>query len=350
MFRSIQAQLKRTPIFYRIAIGNAIIIAVGALLGTFLTRFLTNITSTLWHFVLFASIGILLSVALSFFIIQASLQPLKQLRRTVNHIQAGQAVVSQLSLDDTDPDIQQLASSLNSLITQLETSNQQLRLITERAINAQEDERKRIARSLHDDTGQSLSTLIIHLERLENRLPAESVELKDRLRSIREMASESLACLRNIIYDLRPAILDDLGLLPAIRWYAQTNLESAGIQVKLDFPADFPLLPPTITTTLFRILQEGVNNVIRHSQAKNVSIALGIQSNHIFLQITDDGRGFDMVSSSGQSLERQHWGLVGMQERIELVGGTLSIRSDPHHGTTLLANAPLLREKVGIDA
>lgn len=350
MFSSFRTRLKRTPIFYRIAIGNAVIIAVGALLGTFLTRFLANITTTLWHFVLFASIGILVSVALSFFIIQASLRPLRQLRQIVNSIQAGQAGVAQLSLGETDPDIQHLTTALNSLITQLETSNQQSRLLSERAINAQEEERKRIARSLHDDTGQSLSTLIINLERLENHLPAQAVELKDRLKSIREMASESLACLRSIIYDLRPAILDDLGLLPSIRWYARTNLEEAGIQVKLEFPDELPALPQTLTTTLFRIVQEGVTNVIRHSQAKNVCIALGLRANDVYLRIDDDGRGFETARMGDEAFYQQHWGLVGMQERIELVGGTLSIRSDPAHGTTLLANAPIMKETAGIDA
>jgi two-component system sensor histidine kinase UhpB len=345
MFRSIQTRLKRTPILYRIAIGNAVIIVAGALLGTFLTRVLANITTTFWHFLLFASVGILISLVLNFFIIKAAYQPLRELRQVVSDIQFGQAEVSKLAFEDTDPDIHHLTSALNSLISQLETSNQQLRLLSERAINAQEEERKRIARSLHDDTGQSLSTLIINLERLENHLPTQTSELGDRLRSIREMAADSLACLRNIIYDLRPAILDDLGLLPAIRWYARSNLEEAGIQVDLEFPEDFPALSQPLNTTLFRITQEGVNNIIRHSRAKNACIELGTQANDIFLRIKDDGRGFNLVHG-GRAPDGQHWGLVGMQERIELVGGKLSISSDPDQGTTLLVTAPLMKPEV----
>ncbi len=350
MFRAIQTRLKRTPILYRIAIGNAVIIIVGALLGTFLTKVLANLTTTLWHFMLFASIGILVSLVLNFFIIQAALRPLNQMRQIVNRIQAGQAEVAQLSLNDTDPDLHRLTQALNSLITQLEASNQQLRLLSERAINAQEDERKRIARSLHDDTGQSLSTLIINLERLENHLPTDKVELVKRLKSIREMAAESLACLRSIIYDLRPAILDDLGLLPAIRWYAQTNLEGAGIQVELEFPDDLPTLPQPLTTTLFRIAQEGVNNVVRHSQATRVCLTLGTQANEVYLRLKDDGRGFDPEHISDAAFEHQHWGLLGMQERIELVGGRLTISSDPTHGTTLSVSAPLVKAAEGDDA
>jgi two-component system sensor histidine kinase UhpB len=349
MFRSLQTRLKRTPILYRIAIGNAVIIVAGAIIGTFLTHLLTNISATLWHFVLFASIGIVISLLLNFTIIQAALHPLRDLRQIVNRIQAGQAEVTQLALEDTDPDIHRLTTALNSLITQLETSNQELRILSERAINAQEDERKRIARSLHDDTGQSISTLIINLERLENHIPTDNGELVNRLRSIRQMAAESLECLRSIIYDLRPAILDDLGLLPAIRWYARTNLEEAGIQVELDFPNELPTLPQALTTTLFRISQEGVNNIIRHSHAKNACISLVVQENEVYLQIKDDGHGFEPSRLSNEAINMQHWGLIGIQERIELVGGKMSISSDPAHGTTLMVNVPLMRSEVLID-
>jgi two-component system, NarL family, sensor histidine kinase UhpB len=345
MFRSYLTRLKRTPILYRVAIGNAIIIIAGAIIGTFLTRLLTNIAATLWHFVLFASIGILISLVLNIIIIRTALQPLSDLGRTVNRIQAGQAAINQLAYKDTDPDIYHLTTALNSLVTQLEASNQQLRVLSERAINAQEDERKRIARSLHDDTGQSLSTLIINLERLEHHIPSDSLELVNRLRSIRQMAAESLECLRSIIYDLRPAILDDLGLLPAIRWYARTNLEAAGVQVDLEFPDELPPLPQPLTTTLFRISQEGVTNIIRHSQAKNACISLGIQENEVYLRIKDDGCGFEPARINNEAMDMQHWGLIGIQERIELVGGRLSIRSDPAHGTTLMVDVPLMRSE-----
>ena len=294
MFRRIQTRLKRTPIFYRIAIGNALIIILGAILGTILTRYLTNLTSTLWHFVLFASVGVLISLALNIYILQVALQPLRDLRQTVNRIQADRTTIDQLLINDTDPDIYQLTKALNSLLTQLETSNQQLRLLSERAINAQEEERKRIARSLHDDTGQSLSSMIITLERMENHLPSDNRELITQLGTLRKMAADNLDNLRSIIYDLRPAILDDLGLLPAIRWFARTNLEGAGIQVDLDFPEELPSsLPQTLTTTLFRITQEGVNNIVHHSQAKKASIKVSLTENEVYLKISDDGHGFD---------------------------------------------------------
>lgn len=346
MFHSLQQRLQRTPILFRIVIGNAIIIILGGILGTLLTHFLTNIAATLWHFVLFASIGIVISVVLNYTIVQLSLRPLRELRQTVNRLQSGRSEMRQLALGETDPDIHLLSTALNSLITQLETSNRQLRLLSERAISAQEEERKRIARSLHDDTGQALSTLIINLERLENHLPAENSELVSRLTSIRQMAADSLDCLRTIIYDLRPAILDDLGLLPAIRWYARTNLEAAGINVNLDFPDQLPGLPQPLTTTLFRVAQEGINNIIRHSQAKNTTISIGLQGNEVYLRLQDDGHGFDLQRINHAALDMQHWGLIGIQERLELVNGRMSISSDPEHGTTLMVSAPIVGMEV----
>ena len=343
MFRSLVTRLKRTPILYRIAIGNGVIIVLGAILGTFLASFLTNISATLWHFILFASIGIVISLVLNFIIIQAALQPIRDLRLIVTRIQARQAEVAQLSLEDTDPDIYHLTLALNSLISQLESSNQQLRLLSERVITAQEEERKRIARSLHDDTGQSLSTLIINLERLEQHLPEEESKLLKRLQSIRQMAQQSLECLRSMIYELRPAILDDLGLLPAVRWFTRTNLEQAGIQVELNFPDEFPDLSQPLTTTLFRITQEAVNNIIRHSRAKKANITLNLHDSMINLQVMDDGLGFDAAQMSKEAVNLQHWGLVGIQERIELIGGKLSITSDPSHGTTLTITVPIVQ-------
>jgi two-component system sensor histidine kinase UhpB len=158
MFQSLLIRLKRTPIFYRIAIGNAIIIIASAFIGTILTHLLTDLSATVWHFVIFVSIGVMISLILNFIILKLSLQPLNELKQIVNGIQVGQADVQQLSLEDTDPDIHQLAVALNSLIIQLQNRNQQLQILSERVINAQEDERKRIARGLHDDAGQALTT------------------------------------------------------------------------------------------------------------------------------------------------------------------------------------------------
>jgi signal transduction histidine kinase len=123
-------------------------------------------------------------------------------------------------------------------------------------------------------------------------------------------------------------------------------LEEAGIQVELDFPGELPSLSQPLTTTLFRVAQEGVNNIIHHSQAKNVFISMGAQENEVYLRIQDDGHGFNPAQISNESMDMQHWGLIGIQERIELVGGRMSIFSSPERGTTLQVNAPLMKPEV----
>ena len=213
-------------IFQRIAIGNSIIIVIGAVAGTLITRHLAIEAADLGLIALFATIGILLSLAINSWLISRALRPLRELRQMVDEIQTVKPVDSKLLLQKSDPDICQLSAALDALVSQLEKRNRQLRALSEQVINAQEEERKRIALSLHDDTGQALSMLIINLERLENRLPDDRLELQKKLAASRQLASHALQELMKIVRDLRPTILDNLGLVPAIRWYARSNLEA----------------------------------------------------------------------------------------------------------------------------
>jgi two-component system, NarL family, sensor histidine kinase UhpB len=337
----IEDRLKSTTLFTRIAIGNAVVIVVGAIAGTLLTRHLTDVAADIWLIILFAALGIGLSVAVNFWLIRTALRPLDELRSIVYGIQQGSATVEELKLTNPDPDIELLAAAMGSLIKQLESSNLRLRALSERAIHVQEEERKRIARSLHDDTGQALSTLIIKLERLENRLPGNEPDLKDQVSSAGKLASGTLNELRKVITGLRPSILDDLGLIPAMRWYARTNLEAAGVNVTMDAEEEGSELPGSLSTTLFRITQEAVNNIIRHAQAKNVQLCLKRNEKHVYLQIKDDGVGFDPSKEFDEATKLQHWGLIGIRERADLIGGDFRISSIPPDGTLMEVIIPL---------
>jgi len=237
-----------------------------------------------------------------------------------------------------------LAAAIGSMLDRLEGRALQLRALSERAINAQEEERKRIARQLHDETTQSLSTLIINLERLESAVAAgtSNGNLQSRLAAARQLATRSVEDLRKVIYDLRPTMLDDLGLVPAIRWYARSNLEEIGVQVMLDAPDEAMRLPSQLETTLFRIAQEAINNIVHHAEAKSVAISLRRDDGSICLGIDDDGRGFDVAKITGQALRLRRMGLLGIQERAELVGGEVTLDSVPGRGTRLRVLIPLL--------
>lgn len=332
-------KLNRISLFTRIAVGNALVIIAGAIGGTLLTRYYSNVLDG-WLIGLFAAIGICISLVINFLILRAALQPLRDLRMAAKEISTGGDMQVE-RLRNPDADTRSLASALSSLLNQLEDRNQELHALSERAINAQEEERKSIARSLHDDTGQALTMLIISLDKLESRLPAQDEDLVKDIQASRKLASNALAELRRIVFGLRPAILDDLGLLSAIRWYARSNLESAGVHFEVEAPDPLPDLPPQVAITLFRISQEAVNNILRHAAARSVIIHMSVQPGSICLQITDDGRGFDLQAASDNALPSHHLGLLGLRERAELLGGEIHLDSTPGQGTCLEVCLPL---------
>jgi two-component system sensor histidine kinase UhpB len=341
IFTNLRQRVQNLSICARITIGNALVIIVGATAGTLITRHFAAQARDLWLILAFATTGIALSILVNYYIVRAALSPLESLRAFVARVQAGQSLPPGQAITHGDPGVCELAATLTSLVQQLEQSNQQLRSISQRAITAQEAERKRIARSLHDDTAQALSTLIIQLERLERQLPAEAEQTQARIAETRALVVDIQAGLRTIVQGLRPSILDDLGLAPAIRWYARANLEQAGIQVQVDVPEEELALPQELTTTLFRIAQEAINNVQRHSGAKKAVITLRKDLGAVYLSVKDDGHGFQVAQDQGEALRLHQWGLVGIQERVELVGGRFSLTSEPGKGAMLQVCAPL---------
>lgn len=209
-----------------------------------------------------------------------------------------------------------------------------------RVIGAQEDERKRIARELHDGLGQSLNALVLGLNTVSvalSQAPETSAELVERLRT---SASDTVKDLQDVIYDLRPALLDDLGLCRALSWYVGERLADRGVDVSLDMPEDLRL-PAEVETVLFRIAQETVTNVIKHAGAGNVDITLGSSAGRVHLAIADDGVGFDPRRAMTVDGDRPGWGLLGIQERVAILGGELSVESRPGSGTLIAVTLPL---------
>lgn len=339
LLNKIWMRLRRVSLFTRIAVGNALVIAAGAIGGTLLTRHFSDVLDG-WLIGVFAAIGISLSLLVNFLILKAALQPLRDLRKLAEKISVGGDVHME-RLKNPDADTVSLASALHSLVSQLDERNQELHALSGRAIYAQEEERKSIARSLHDDTGQALTMLIISLDQLEAHLPAQHGDLIHDVQAARQLAANALAELRRIVFGLRPAILDDLGLVPAIRWYARSNLEAAGIHFEVHAPEPMPELPPQVSITLFRISQEAVNNILRHAAARSVHIRISMQARSICLDIKDDGRGFDMQAASDEALHSHHLGLLGLRERAELLGGEILLDSTPGRGTCLQVCLPL---------
>jgi two-component system sensor histidine kinase UhpB len=338
----LRQKLFSVSIFQRVLIGNSIVIIIGAIGGTLLTRHLAML-GNINLILLFSSVGIILTLMVNYWIIKTALHPLQELRLAVAQLKDRQTPLRESIVMHADPVISQLVVTIDSMLERLDKRTLQLRALSERDINAQEEERRRIARALHDDTSQSVSMLIIQLERLENTLPMDQGDLHARLTGIRQLAMTLLEDLRKNIWDLRPTILDDLGLVPAIRWYARFKLKEVGISVEFEMFNEATRLRPHLETMLFRITQEAVNNILRHADAENVMIRLQQENDQICLEIEDDGRGFDVGTTAGQAVSRKQLGLLGIQERASLVGGEVQIASSPGLGTRVRVYVPLLR-------
>ena len=211
-----------------------------------------------------------------------------------------------------------------------------------RVIAAQEEERKRVARELHDETGQSLSAVLMGLGSAAEALPRDPVKTGEILDHVREVPVQTLEGVRQIILGLRPALLDDLGLAPALRRVAEDIAKRSSVHIEVFANGVDRRLPPEVETVLFRILQEGINNVARHSKAQRAVLQLTRGESEVRAVLKDDGVGFDAAEATAHRESGCGLGLVGMRERALLLGGTVIIDSAPGRGTTLNVRLPLI--------
>ena len=207
---------------------------------------------------------------------------------------------------------------------------QQLEALSRKLIEAQEAERRAVARELHDDFGQVLTALKLNLQRRE-RSDSESIALVD----------GAIARMRDLAQDLRPPLLDELGLEASLRWYVEREAKRAGLAFHLALAPLAQRPPAAVETTCFRVAQEALTNVIRHAQAHAVDVELGPAAGMLQLTVRDDGRGFDVPAARLRAARGGSQGLLSMQERVALVDGHLEIDSAPGRGTAVRARLPL---------
>ena len=216
--------------------------------------------------------------------------------------------------------------------------------LLEKVISAQEEERKRIARELHDGVAQDMAALIVAIDSLQVDASVDATR-RDLMQRVKGQAQEALQEVRRLLLDLRPSALDDLGLVPAVRWYVETRLADQGIEYTVTVMGPERRFPPTLETTLFRIVQEAVNNAAKHAEPHNVGVRLDFTEPTVVALIEDDGKGFDPYAyHNGYSGEAV--GLAGMRERATLAGGTLEVHSEPGHGTQIIARIPIVEEAI----
>jgi signal transduction histidine kinase len=247
-----------------------------------------------------------------------------------------QAEVALKRINETlEQRVEERTHALNEAYAQLAAREEARAQLLRKLISAQEDERKRIARELHDETSQSLAVLAMGLEAVQDALRNGKAP---RLDEVKALAVRTLEEVHRLILDLRPAVLDDLGLFSAIRWYAERYLSTRGIAVRCEIHELEHRLPPEVEIALFRIAQEAMNNIARHAKAESVLIQLAPEGRELRIEIEDDGQGFDPAV---QPADRPHYGLLGIRERAELLGGTAVLDSAPGQGTRLEIRVPL---------
>ena len=222
----------------------------------------------------------------------------------------------------------------------LQESGRRLRILSSRLLTAQEEERKRIARELHDSIGASLSAMKLGLQRVLTDAE-RGAAVGESLRTMVSISQQSIEETRRIVNDLRPAVLDDLGILPAITWFCRNFQEVSGVGVETVLGVEEGDVPERLRTAVFRIVQEGMNNIAKHSGATRMKLSLLKTAGGLELTIEDNGRGCDVDAVRLREDGRGGMGLAGMRERTELAGGVFSITSTPGEGTTIRALWPV---------
>ncbi len=206
-------------------------------------------------------------------------------------------------------------------------AREDLRQLSDRLVTIQEEERRNLSRELHDDLGQAMSAIVIELAKLDSLRSGPEIRL-DGLTSLRQLAEENVAKVRNMALLLRPAMLDELGLVPALRWHAREVARRTGLKVKMIADELHDDLPDSNRTCIYRVVQEALNNCVKHSKAKEVRVVIHRNGEGLSISVQDDGVGFDAAHNKGL-------GLLGMMERVSGLGGRFHIESQPGRGTTL---------------
>jgi len=228
------------------------------------------------------------------------------------------------------------------LYLELKHTKRSYRELLGKLITKSEEERKKIAREIHDEVNQLLLSVKLNLENIENTVPADSAEVRERLGVSRSRIDQALNDLHKLSLDLRPPALDDLGLPQALDWYIHSLLKEARLPITLEVTGLSQRRPaPVIEIALFRMAQEALSNVIKHAKATFAKVRLNFAKSRLVLLVEDNGTGFDVDAILSMSGNKRNLGLLGMMERAELCGGTLKIESSPGHGTCLKVEIPV---------
>jgi two-component system sensor histidine kinase UhpB len=266
--------------------------------------------------------GLAAMLALDLALLRRAFGPLERLKgvmRGVDPLRPGERA----AIDASDPEVAELAAAFNDMLERLEVER---RDSARRSLAAQEGERRRIARELHDEVGQALTAVVLQLDRVGRRAQSD---LRGEVELARETVRASLEEVRAIARGLRPEALDELGLRSALASLTNDVTRQTGVRVERRVAGSLPVLSPEEELVVYRVAQEGLTNIARHSAARRAWLTLDVRDGCVELEIRDDGRGFDSAAAGGGA------GLVGMRERAVLIGAALEVTSTRDRGSTV---------------
>lgn len=334
-------RLQRIPFSRKILLANSLIVAVGAVVGTVVT---------VWHVIsypedihyeliaFFAAGGWLVSYAVNSWVLKRALTPLDRLQASVDEIRQGRRDVQVIPPPISDERFDRLIDTFNRMVRQQEEDAHRLHSLSHRILQAHEDERQRVARELHDEAAQALTSLLVRLRLLERARTPE--EAQERVGELRELTAAALEEVRRVALDLRPKILDDLGLVAALGWRVDEFNAANRAQASLRVEGIDQRLPRTLELVFYRVAQEALNNAARHADAARVELLLSLHDGALCLEVNDDGAGFDPGRNVNGN-QRGGLGLLGIRERMGMIGGEAVIESAPGRGTRLRVTAPV---------
>jgi PAS domain S-box-containing protein len=263
----------------------------------------------------------------------------RTLHRDGNYIWLEGSMVNYLA----DEAIQAIVANLHDVTEskersrKLQESHEQLRLLASHLQDIREEERTSMAREIHDELGQLLTGLKMDVSWLNRRPDLNEEAAREKIKGILTLLDQTVNTVRRLAAELRPSILDDLGLPEALGWYSNQFAQRSGIQTSVDIEGERRYIPKEVATGLYRIYQEALTNVARHAKATKVKGVLNMDASNIVLTVADDGKGFDVERIGA----KKTLGLLGMQERVLMMGGKFNLQSHPDQGTTIEVSVPL---------
>jgi len=326
--------LLRVPLSTKVAGANLTIVLVAWVVGYVAHR--TGATD--WRVLSVMTVALLIGLVVNLALIVVALRPIRDLEQTATRVWAGDLETRVPQSLIADAELAQVGGTLNFLLNALAEDRARVRMLASEVVRAGDRERSRVSKELHDSVAQSLAAIRYQLIAIEQE--AGDCATVAKIQAVRSAAGDLLEQVRLLSHEVHPQILDDLGLIPALRHFARKAGEDVLVSVMITSGSerDFATLPVDVAATLYRVAREAAGNAIRHGAARSVSVRVGLADGNVTMQVEDDGSGFDVdkTERDGRAM-----GLFTMRERVGLLNGSVDIASTPGTGTSVFVCLPI---------